>query len=172
MIADPEIYALFLECHRRFNYEDGKLTYRVRVGNGIRAGSIAGKTDKNGYGIVRIGDKFYLLHRLIFLMFKSYLPEYIDHKDNTPSNNRIENLRAATRSENQRNIRLNKNNTSGVKGVVWNKKARKWTAQCQTQGVNKFIGSFTSLTDAELAIRAHRASHHGEFANHGDQHEQ
>lgn len=71
-----------------------------------------------------------------------------DHKDRNPLNNRKFNLRAATRSENNQNRSMNKNNTSGIKGVHWHKKQCKWHAYITLNYKRIHLGSFVCQTDA------------------------
>ena len=81
----------------------------------------------------------------------------VDHIDNIKSNNNINNLRWATNSENQHNKSMSKNNTSGVKGVVWDKDRNKWRAQITIDGIYIYLGSFTNLDDAKQ-VRIKRAN--------------
>lgn len=172
MIKDPILYALFLECHRRFRYENGNLIYKINSGTKMQIGDIAGyfnnRRGGKSYGRVEIFNKPYLIHRLVFLMHNGWLPEQVDHIDNTKDNNRIENLRAANNAENHRNTPAPKTNTSGVKGVCWIEDRRKWRAAIRINGKHKLIGMFKTLPEATIAIRAAREKHHGEFANHGE----
>jgi len=168
MIADINLYLLFLECHRRFRYEGGNLIYRIKPANRIKAGEVSGCLNGDGYLQVKIKTKAYAVHRLIFLMHHGCLPGEVDHIDTNKLNNHIENLRPATHAENKHNEGIRKNNTSGVKGVSWNKDAKKWHARCCVNGKEYYIGSFGALSEAEQMIRSFRRQHHGSFANHGD----
>ena len=150
---------------QEFDYKDGHLYHRHDKTNQINAGDRAGGINCTGYHIVRFNGKRYLLHRIIFLMHNGYLPDYVDHIDNDPLNNRIENLRECTFSENRCNVKKSKNNTSGEKGVVWNKKEKKWVARITKSGVRHYIGRFTDFESARSAIRIKRKELHGDFAN-------
>ena len=94
-----------------------------------------------------------------------YLPESVDHIDRDRSNNKIENLRAATSTQNQGNRSLNKTNTSGFRGVGWHKKYNKWVARISINGKLKNIGQFNCIEDAKAAYRKEAIAHFGEFAN-------
>lgn len=168
MIADPDTYALFLECHRRFQYVDGSLVFKVRSSRCIHIGDVAGCVGAPGYIYIRIKNKLHAAHRLIFLMFHGYLPRQVDHRDNCKQNNRIENLRAATHGENQQNQPLRKTNKSGVKGVCWVNKTKRWLAQCCVNGKKYQLGSFASIAEADEIACLARELLHGDFANHGD----
>lgn len=111
----------------------------------------AGYTVPAGYIQIRLGDKLYLAHRLIFLMFHHYLPTLVDHKDQDPENNRLDNLRDATKQINAINTGLPANNKSGTKGVSWHKAGGKWTAQIKHNGKKIHLGSYDKLLDAVAA---------------------
>lgn len=92
----------------------------------------------------------------------------IDHKNSVRTDNRITNLREASKSANSCNTNMKSDNTSGVKGVFWQKNRKKWLVQIQVNRELKYLGYFTSKEEAEAAARAAREEFHGEFANHGD----
>ena len=148
-----------------FDYKDGNLVWKINRTNGIKAGDIAGSKQKSGYIRVSIKDRPHSVHRLIFLWHHGYLPKSVDHKDRNRSNNKIENLRAATATQNQGNRSLNKTNTSGFRGVGWHKKYNKWCARISINGKLKNIGQFDSIEDARAAYQREAISHFGEFAN-------
>jgi hypothetical protein len=148
-----------------FDYQDGKLIWKQgnsRVKVGRTAGSISGK----GYINIKFKQKTYLAHRLIYLYHHGYLPEVLDHINGFKTDNRIENLREATASQNQHNRVLNANNTSGYKGVTFNKLRNKWQAKVKTNNVYKHLGLFEDIEDAAMAVSKYRLEVHGEFAKH------
>jgi hypothetical protein len=71
-----------------------------------------------------------------------------DHKDRNGLNNRRNNLRVVSRSLNSHNCKKLKNNTSGFRGVHWNKPRRKWIVQITINGVKKHYGCFDSPIEA------------------------
>ena len=73
------------------------------------------------------------------------LPEFIDHIDGNSLNNRIENLREATNSQNCMNGKLRKTNKSGHKNVYWHKSAKKWSVEIKVFGKKKYFGLFDDL---------------------------
>lgn len=90
----------------------------------------------------------------------------VDHKDRDGLNNTRDNLRAATVSQNGANKAIQSNNTSGVKGVSWNKRDEKWQAKVQVKGRAQSCGTFDKMEDAEESVRAVRARIFGEYACH------
>lgn len=150
-----------------FDYKDGYL-YRKNIRkSGIKAGSLVGFKNNNGYLQATINRKKYLVHRLIFLMHHGFLPNEIDHINNIPTDNRIENLREATRAQNCQNQKLTNNNKSKVKNVTWRSDSKTWRVTLRVNGVTKNFGSFKDLELAELVAQEARSLHHKQFANHG-----
>jgi len=149
-----------------FDYRDGHLYYKTIKNINFGIGTKAGGVDK-GYYYIKVDRVKYSAHRLIFLYHHGYLPEFIDHIDNDRLNNRIKNLRAATKSQNNQNAKIRKDNTSGIKGVSWHKRVKKWVALCQTNGKQKHLGSFDTIEEAEKVIKEYREKQHKEFTNHG-----
>lgn len=81
----------------------------------------------------------------------------IDHINRIRDDDRIENLRWATHAEqNQNQVYMHRTNTSGVRGVHWNKQSEKWQALIQVDGTRLHLGYFDDLHDAEAAYRSKR----------------
>jgi hypothetical protein len=155
-----------------YDKETGNLIWKIKPssrGHHVKAGDIAGTLKSHGYLCVGINYNSYRAHRLIFLMHKGYLPKTIDHINGDKLDNRIENLRAATVGQNQHNRKTNANNTSGYKGVGWNKALKKWTARITLERKTINLGYFANVEEAAEVVRKAREELHGSFANHGDQ---
>ena len=90
----------------------------------------------------------------------------VDHIDGDPLNNRPENLRLATSGQNNHNRRLSERNKSGVKGVIWVERHKRWRGLVVHKGHQHFVGNFTELRAAEAAVIAKRQELHGDFARH------
>jgi len=134
----------------RFEYQDGKLFYKKSEGC-MKQGSEVGTVDKGGYLKTLIKRKPYRLHRIIFMMHHGYLPKFLDHIDGDPSNNRIENLRPATSSQNNLNRGKHKRNTSGYKGVTWVATNGKYSARIAIGDKRLFLGYFDDPKEAHDA---------------------
>jgi hypothetical protein len=91
--------------------------------------------------------------------------EEVDHRNENGLDNRKENLRPATRSQNQHNRSCYRSSRSGVKGVYWHKAAGKWAAQISLDGRQRGLGLFVEIEDAKSAYASAAAELHGDFAN-------
>ena len=151
--------------HELFNYKDSQLFWK-QAKRGRNLNKPAG-TIKDGYLQIGINGNLYYAHRLVFLMHHSCLPEQVDHIDGNRANNAIENLRPATPSQNQYNVKKQKNNTSGYKGVTWYKKTGKWKAQIGINGKKKNLGYFDCPKKAYEVYCQAANELHKEFANFG-----
>ena len=153
--------------HEVFEYKEGVLYWKINPRFNVKVGDASNSLCKRGYRQSRLGGKLYYSHRLIFLMHNGYLPKFIDHIDGNPLNNRIENLRGATNSENNWNSKIPHNNTSGLKNVCWDKNKNKWTVRLKKFGKLINIGRFADLELAELVAMEARNKYHGKYASNG-----
>ena len=149
--------------HSLFAYSDGKLYWKSPK-QAIQVGDEAGCVRRSGYVIITINQKSYQAHRLIYLMHYGDTPKMVDHIDNNPRNNRIENLRAATTHTNQYNTKLSERNTSGVKNVCWHKGKHRWMVKIKANGTFHYLGYYKDLESAKLKASEARQLLHKEFA--------
>jgi hypothetical protein len=148
-----------------FEYRDGEIYYKVTRSRN-KAGSKAGtyRPHDNAYHVT-INKKHYLMHRIIFMMHYGYMPKFVDHFDRNRANNRIENLREATNEQNAQNAKMRDDNTSGFKGVIYNKKWDLWAATINTNK-KRITLSFKDKIDAMHMSALLRKRYHREFACH------
>ena len=147
-------------------YKNGGLYWKVARGGMSKRGTRAGTKSTRGYRLVSIAGKRYKEHRVIFFMHHGYLPVEIDHIDGDTSNNSIENLRAASRSQNCTNRRVFKTSRSGTKGVTWNTKEHRWWVRVQIDGKRRFFGAFEDVELATLVAQEAQTKYCGVFVNH------
>ena len=127
----------------------------------MAAGSVAGHKTTRGYINIKVDQRMYKAHRLIFLYHYGYMPEIVDHIDCDPSNNRLENLRACDKSQNGMN-RSGGYSATGHRNVYRHGGA--YQVHMRKKGKQHFVGTFNSLEDAVHAANVHRKHLFGEFA--------
>lgn len=118
-------------------YREGTLYWIKKPCRNIAVNTKAGNLRPDGYLALRFKGKLYLNHRVIWFLLKGVVPEVIDHIDGDKTNNRIENLRNVTQSQN----RANQHKVvaqSGYKGVHWANGT--WAARIKVNGVQTVIG--------------------------------
>jgi hypothetical protein len=167
---DPDTGALTWRARSIDMFSNGKYG-RARsrsAWNARWAGAVAGRPNTWGHLQIGIYGRRYLSHRLAWLWMTGEWPtNTVDHKDMDPSNNRWENLRLATMSQQNMNQRPGKNNTSGVRGVSYNRLRDKHLVQIRAGGKRVFLKEFDNFIEAVESANAARAEAHGEFAHVG-----
>lgn len=151
-----------------WEYRDGNLFWRISAGRGVsvkRAGDIVSPVpDPNGYHFVTWQRKHYAVHRAVFFLVHGWLPDCVDHIDGNPQNNRVENLRSATRLQNQFNRRANTRSKTGVKNVTPHQ--GKWQVRFSINRKTRHYGCYETIEEATAIAAKIRADLHGEFARH------
>lgn len=119
--------------------------------------------ETRGYISTALSDGSSLrLHRLIMGLEKDD-KRVVDHKNHDTHENRKWNLRIATGAENQRNIKMNKLNTSGIIGVSRKKNGR-WYARITFNGKKYYLGTYDTKEEAAAARKAAEDKYFGEFS--------
>jgi hypothetical protein len=126
------------------------------------------RLDSEGYVSVQFKGSKYALHRIIWRIQTGDDPEssQIDHRDRVRSNNAWDNLRLATADQNAQNS-TKPPGRSGVRGVQWHSKDRRWHVVIRVGDVKHRFGSYKTVVEAESVARASREKMHGDFTNHG-----
>lgn len=166
---------------RLFNYDAaGCLIWRERpladfscqracsTTNSLRAGRVAGRGSANSDGYLELGidGRIYKTHRVIWFWHHGTWPVETDRINGNRVDNRIENLRDSTRTENMKNKKINRNNTSGEVGVSWHPNDERWIASVRLNGKSRRIGGYKTFDEAVQARR--KASvEYGFHENHG-----
>lgn len=149
----------------RYDTETGAFTWVVSPRPNVRAGSIAGMINSQGYRVIKVRSLGFMAHRLAWFFVNGAWPtDEIDHINGCRDDNRIANLREATRADNNRNVSIRCDNTSGRKGVTWHKRQRRWYAQIQIAGKKTYLGSYKDIQAAAEAYRAAEVRLFGQFA--------
>ena len=103
-----------------------------------------------------------LMHRMLMDIRDSKVQ--VDHINGDGRDNRLANLRICTSAQNAMNRRTQKNSTSGVGGVSWHKRDRKWQAHITVNRKKIYVGGFGTLEEAATARQAAAIQHYGQFA--------
>jgi len=150
-----------------FDHKDGHLYWKkvAHPNKQYLVGQEVGCIHQTGYRHVTWKGKVHKVHRLIFLLEHGYMPKEIDHINGNRQDNRLENLREVTRSQNQYNKTICSNNTSGSRGVSWHKKSNSWVVRISVNHKNKSIGYFKDLELADLVGTMAREKYHGQYAH-------
>lgn len=121
------------------------------------------KPNATGYLSVSLsgprGQKTFVVHRLVWDAYgdephQGGSHRHIHHRDGNPANNDIENLSYVAAAVNARDTKLNKNNTSGFRGVSLHRATNKWRALTRIDGVQKCLGTFATAEEASAAYEA------------------
>lgn len=143
----------YLKTILDYNSHTGDFTWKQQLSATGPAGSKAGcikSTD--GYVQIQINKRKYRAHRLAWFYVNGKWPKkYIDHINHDRGDNRIDNLRECNDSTNQANRRISSNNTSGYKGVYWNKFKESWEARIKKDGKSYNLGYYDDKDDAHKA---------------------
>ena len=146
-------------------YEEGKLFWKNRSSSyKYLNGKQAGHFNKDGYNVVSVKCRYIYAHRIVFFMHYRYWPEEVDHKNRDRSDNRIENLRPCTISQNRRNSGLRTDATPYGKNIGWNRLLSKYFVRLFKDGKYIYCGSFQDLELAQLVASEAREKYYGEWA--------
>lgn len=131
--------------------------------NTSHVGSITGYLNHNGYLRTGIGNHPYWTHRLIWKLFTGEESPEIDHIDGNRANNAWENLRTATRPQQNYNRRHRRKSFSGFRGVYAERASGRWYAQIRIKGVKRYLGTFDTPEEASAAVETVARRLHGAF---------
>jgi hypothetical protein len=141
-------------------------SWNARYANKKAGAEVLGSDGLPGSIRVVINYEFHSAHRIIWIIMVGSIPEGmgIDHINRNPYDNRLCNLRLATKSQNGCNRSAQSNNASGYKGVYWNPQCKKWQAEIRCGGQRKYLGQHETPELAYAAYRTAAPLLHGAFA--------
>ena len=157
------------DLHSCFIYEPCTGILRRKIASGTaKPGDVAGSLMPNGYLNVSVMGRKFLVHRVVFAMFHGRWPAGdVDHINGIRSDNRAENIREASRSENMRNTKAHADGFTGIKGVHYYKSRGNYTAQICVNGQQIRLGYFSTAEEAKAAYNKAASRYHGEFVREG-----
>jgi hypothetical protein len=147
------------------NYDPmtGVFVWKKRLNNRALVGHICRNFDHRGYLRINIDRKIYRAARLAWLYIHGKWPPHeIDHINGIPGDDRLDNLREATHSENCNNRPPRK--SGRLKGVYFNKRDNGWCARITGSKRTHFLGRFATEAEAHAAYAKAAPIIHGEFA--------
>jgi len=149
----------------RFDYINNQLVWKSCYRKPWLIGKPVGWVNKSTkYKDVQLNGKNYGVHRIVFMYHHGYFPIEVDHINGNKTDNRIENLRASNSTTNKFNIGIKKNNTSGIKGVHFSKRDKKWVVSFKVNGKLKWFGQYFDIDYAKFVVDAMYHKYHKEFA--------
>lgn len=144
-----------------YDCDTGIFSWKKKISRKVVVGKAAGCLDGQGYLMIRIDKKIYKAHRLAWLYVYGKFPDkQLDHINRVKTDNRICNLREASQGENQQNHPRHITNTSGIIGVRWYKRTKKWHASIKYKNRNIHLGYFQSIEEAAAARAEGKAKYH------------
>lgn len=170
LLYDPETGKLFWKERgpEWFNETTGRTSIDAcKMWNGRFAGKEALKND-NGHGYLRGRFLYqtYFAHLAAWTIYYGEHPtQYIDHINRVRNDNRISNLRSASRSENGANRSIGSNNTSGFKGVCYIKSVNMWQSYIYKDKKQILLGRYNDPIQASAAYREAAQRIYGDFSN-------
>ncbi len=155
------------ELRKAFSYDPltGLFSWLISTNRCIHIGDEAGTTKPDGYVYLYLNNLSFLAHRVAWALHYGCWPAVpLDHRNTTKNDNRIDNFRLASVTENNRNRPKQSNNTSGYKGVTFNKAAQKYHAKIMRDKKCISLGYFNDPIEASIAYKNAAKEYHHEFA--------
>jgi hypothetical protein len=148
----------------RYDPETGVFVWLVARGKNSRIGEVAGGPGSEGYWRIWIDGRFYQAHRLAWLYMTGEWPSaQVDHENVVPNDNRWDNIRGASQSQNKANSRTYRNNALGIKGVRLHSNGQ-YEARLRVNGKLQYLGCFRTIEAAKAAYDAEAKKQFGHFA--------
>lgn len=149
-----------------YDPQTGVFSWQNPTTNRVKTGDRAGHPDtQHGYRLIGIDGRVYHAGRLAFLYMTGTMPAFVDHINRDRADDRWDNLRSVTRSQNQMNRTKQSNNTSGFKGVHFISATGRWRARIGANTQQQSLGVYDTPELAHRAYLIAAAKLHGEFAN-------
>lgn len=147
--------------HQILDYHpDGYFIWKEKTNRRVVVGSRAGWT-RSEYDQIKVEGKVYTVHRLVFFYHHGYFPKMVDHINGDKKDNRIENLRECSASQNSQNRKKRTDNTSGESGV--SPCGNRWQVSVTVDSRVHWGGRFNTKQEAVKRARELKEKYQGEF---------
>ena len=152
-----------LEALFELDADRGLLIHKKKCG--IKAGAVAGSPMPQGYLRAKADGRLYLVHRLIYAMYNKQSPgtREVDHINGNKKDNRPCNLRLATRNQNRQNVEKYISNSTGYRGIWYDKARNCFFCAIQANGVRDQFGPFETAQKASEVYISEAKTRFGEF---------
>lgn len=161
------LYLSEVELHEWFNYEPetGNIYWKKSPKPSIKPGDLVKAKHGCGYLLASVKGKTFLQHRLAWFLYYGEWPyDQVDHIDGDRKNNKLTNLRLASKKENMWNSKGKPNKTSEYKGVSWDRVRNKWAVYIKYDNKVKNVGRFNNEVEAALTYDKWAREKFGKFA--------
>ena len=168
--SDAAVNAEYARSVLDYDPDTGQLRWKLRPlapkrWNDRYAGNLVGTPSTHGYLVFRLNERTHYAHRAIWLIVTGDWPSLkVDHRNGIQTDNRWKNLRLVDDVANSINQKVKASNTSGHKGVSWNKRDHLWEAYLSLRRKRYSLGRYHNIGDAIEARREAEVRLHGQFA--------
>jgi hypothetical protein len=148
-----------------YDPDTGVMKWKIKTAR-TNIGSVAGTKGSHGYLCFSVFKRQYLVHRLAWMLHHNIVLskwEFLDHIDRNKLNNKMENLRLATPKDNNGNVPILSTNTSGYRGVSWDKNKNAWACYLWNKNKKKHLGMFPTAEIAAKVYDKHAKEYFGEY---------
>lgn len=149
-----------------YSPDTGLFINKIKRGNLSHKGKVLGTINATGHLVLQLDKVMYLAHRLAwFYCFEEWPIDIIDNIDRDPANNRLDNLREATKSTNSFNSKIRTDNSIGLKGVYFDKRRDHFYSQIVVNSIKVYLGRFSTAEEAHTAYINKAKELQGDFFN-------